>query len=99
VYSRTFDYVVGGYTYVVSVQEFTGLAVGVGGSDRVLLFNITGGVENPVLVYVVRAGTPFNGYADVAIGSDYRYLYLLNSTGVYYLVAGSWSWALGYGGL
>jgi len=67
VYSRTFDYVVGGYTYVVSVQEFTGLAVGVGGSDRVLLFNITGGVENPVLVYVVRAGTLFNGYADVAM--------------------------------
>jgi hypothetical protein len=95
VYSRTFDYVVGGYTYVVSVQEFTGLAVGVGGSNQVLLFNITGGVENPVLAYVVRAGTLFNGYADVAICSDYRYLYLLNSTGVYYLYlrTGSWSWA------
>jgi len=92
VYSRTFDYVVGGlYLRSVSVQEFTGLAVGVGGSDRVLLFNITGGVENPVLLYVVRAGTLFNGYADVAVGLDR--LHLLNSTGVYYLLAGSWSWA------
>jgi hypothetical protein len=88
--SRTFDYVVGGDVYVVSVsvQEFTGLAVGVGGSDRVLLFNITGGVESPVLVYVVRAGTLFNGYADVAVGLGR--LHLLNSTGVYYLQAGSW---------
>jgi hypothetical protein len=89
--SRTFDYVVGGDVYVVSVsvQEFTGLAVGVGGSDRVLLFNITGGVESPVLVYVVRAGTLFNGSADVAVGLGR--LHLLNSTGVYYLQAGSWA--------
>ena len=88
--SRAFDYVVGGDVYVVSVsvQEFTGLAVGVGGSDRVLLFNITGGVESPVLVYVVRAGTLFNGSADVAVGLGH--LHLLNSTGVYYLQAGSW---------
>jgi len=90
--SRTFDYIVGGYTYVVTVSEFTYLLVGVGGSSKVLAYDISGGVENPVLAYVIDAGTVFDGYADVAVSSGY--LYLLNTTGVFRYDFSQGSWTL-----
>ena len=92
--SETFDYIVGGDIYIVNVNvsEFTALLVGVGGSRRILAYNISGGVENPVLVRVVDAGTVFNGYADVAIGLGR--IHLLNASGVFRYSFSQGSWVL-----
>jgi len=83
--ARTFDYIVGGEVYRVNVYEyrdsFTGLVIGIGNSSKILIYNISSSIENPILTYVINADTVFNGYTDIALGPDY--LYLLNTSGVF----------------
>jgi len=83
--ARTFNYIMGGEVYRVSVYEyrdsFTGLVIGVGGSSKILIYNISSSIESPILTHVINADTVFNGYTDIALSPDY--LYLLNTSGVF----------------
>ena len=81
--SNTFDYVVGGEVYRVLFEEevFTGLVVGVGGSSKLLVYNISGGVENPLLVDIIDSNSIFNGKTSVSVSASY--IYLLNTSGVF----------------
>jgi hypothetical protein len=93
--SKRFTYVMGGEVYRVVATitpglEFVGLAIGVGGSSSILLYNVTD-LTNITLVLNISTSTIFNGTSSVAIGRGT--LYLLNMTGVYvydYLLD-SWS--------
>jgi hypothetical protein len=94
--AKRFDFVVGGDVYVARVDvrrvEFTGLLVGIGGSTKILVYNISGGVEGIALRYVIDSGTVFNGRADIAIGSGT--IYMLNASGVYEYRFMQGAWAL-----
>jgi hypothetical protein len=94
--AKRFDFVVGGDVYVARVDvrrvEFTGLLVGIGGSTKILVYNISGGVEGIALRYVIDSGTVFNGSADIAVGSGT--VYLLNASGIYEYRFTRGTWAL-----
>jgi hypothetical protein len=92
--AKTFNYIMGGEVYRVSVYEyrdsFTGLVIGVGGSSKILIYNISSSIESPILTHVINADTIFDGRADIALSLDY--LYLLNTSGVfnYDFLQGKW---------
>jgi hypothetical protein len=90
--AKTFNYIMGGEVYRVNVygDSFTGLVIGVGGSNKILIYNISSSIESPILTHVINADTIFDGRADIALSLDY--LYLLNTSGVfnYDFLQGKW---------
>ncbi len=95
--SRRFEYVMGGEVYRVVmretlvVEEFTVLATGIGGSSKILLYNVTS-LENISFIREVDAYSVFDGATSIAIGSGA--LYLLNTSGVYMYDFASGAWSL-----
>jgi hypothetical protein len=85
VVSRSLNYIIGGEVYTVTWSytpgvEFTGLAVGIGQLNTILLYNITD-LGSITLVQSISANSVFNGSSSIVIGSGA--IYLLNTSGVY----------------
>lgn len=65
------------------VEEFTALAVGLGESKQIAVFDVTRNPENPEFKLFVDAGTAFEGSAGIAVGDGH--MYLVNGSGIYRL--------------
>jgi len=93
--SRWFEYVMGGEVYRVVVRQapegFTGLAVGIGGSNKILLYNLTS-LGNISFIREVSINSVFDGKTSVAFSRGS--LYLLNTSGVYRYDFSSNTWSL-----